>query len=215
MIIKLNNYTKKKNKKRILEDLNYTFDSQYVYGLYGHNGSGKTMILRAIAGLIYPTEGEVEIDGQILHKDIDFPQDVGIIIENTKLLPEYTGLQNLEILNQINKKLTIEQMQKSLEIVGLNPDDKRKVKEYSLGMNQKLALAQAIMNEPKLILLDEPTNGLDDDSIELIRTELIRLKEQGSLIIFASHNKDDIRLLADKVIKVNEGNISEIPVEQI
>lgn len=213
MKVEIKNYTKTKKKKNLLKNINYTFESGKIYGLHGHNGSGKTMILRSIAGLIYPTSGEVVIDGKILNKDIDFPQDIGIIIENTKLLPEYTGLKNLEILNKIDNKLTMEQMKKALETVGLNSSDKRKVREYSLGMNQKLALAQAIMNEPKLILLDEPTNGLDDEAIDLIRKELLRLNELGSLIIFASHNKDDIKSLADKIIKVSEGEISEINKE--
>lgn len=215
MKIKIENYSKKIKKKYVLKNINYQFDSGYIYGLHGHNGSGKTMLLRAIAGLIYSNEGKIYVDKMELGKDISFLPSVGIIIENTKLLPEYTGIDNLKILNEINNILSEEQLMDVLRKVGLDPDDKRIVKKYSLGMNQKLVIAQAIMEEPDVLLLDEPTNGLDDEAIELFRKLILDLKDRGSLIIIASHNKEDIRLLADKVLKIKEGELNEIEKDSL
>ncbi|MFV0289264.1 MAG: ATP-binding cassette domain-containing protein [Mycoplasmatales bacterium] len=210
MKISIKNYTKKLKKKEVLKNINYEFESGKLYGLYGHNGSGKTMLLRALCGLIYSKEGEINIAGKILGKDITFLDSVGVLIEDTKLLPEYTGFTNLKLLNEIDNALTDEQIKTALRRVGLDPEDSRIVAKYSLGMNQKLVLAQAIMNEPKVLLLDEPTNGLDEETIELIRKELLRLKNLGTLIVIASHNKDDIRLLSDEIIGIKEGEIYEI-----
>ena len=153
--IELKNVTKRLKGNTVLDDITFTFESGNIYGLYGRNASGKTMLLRAIAGLIYPNSGEVRIEGKILHKDISFPESMGIIIERTELLPQYTGMENLKILAKIKKIASVEDMRESLVRVKLDPDDKRKVHAYSLGMKQKLSIAQAIFEKPRIILLDE------------------------------------------------------------
>ena len=165
MKVVFNNYNKLIKKKEILTDINLTFESGKIYGLHGHNGSGKTMLLRAICGLILPTSGSVTVDGKTVGKDIEFPDSVGVIIENMSLIPEYTGFKNLQLLAGIKKKIGDSEIRDTLISVGLDPDDKRKVKEYSLGMKQKLNFAQAIMEKPELLLLDEPTNAMDVQTV--------------------------------------------------
>ena len=208
-MIQINNLTKIIKKKMILDNINFTFQDGTIYGLYGRNGSGKTMLLRAIAGLIFPTEGEIRIDGKLLHKDVSFPPSVGVIIENTSLLPDYDAYTNLKILAQIKNIATDNDIKKAIEQVGLDPDSKQKVKTYSLGMKQKLAIAQAIFESPQLLLLDEPTNALDEKSIDIIRQLLLEMKKAGKTIIIASHNKDDLRILADVTIHIVDGQLRE------
>ena len=208
-MIQIKNLTKIIKKKTILDNINYTFQDGTIYGLYGRNGSGKTMLLRAIAGLIFPTEGEIRIEDKLLHKDISFPPSVGVIIENTSLLPEYDAFTNLKILAQIKNIATDSDIKKAIEQVGLEPNNKQKVKTYSLGMKQKLAIAQAIFESPQLLLLDEPTNALDERSIDIIRDLLIEMKKAGKTIIIASHNKDDLRILADVTLHIVDGQLRE------
>lgn len=207
MKIDVKNYTKLIKKKTILDNVNISFESGKIYGLHGKNGSGKTMLLRAISGLILPTSGEVSIDGKVIGKDIEFPDSVGIIIENMTMLTDYTAFDNLKILAKIKKIATDEDIRSALENVGLNPDDKKKVKAFSLGMKQKLNIAQAIMEKPKLLLLDEPTNALDEESVKDVRKLLLEMKEQGVLIIIASHNKEDLEVLCDDLVEIYEGRI--------
>ena len=162
----------------------------------GHNGSGKTMLLRAISGLINIDHGYIKIDEKVLHKDIDFPESLGIIIENPSFFSYYTGFENLKFLSNIKKKATDEDIKRSLEKVGLDVNDKRTVSKYSLGMKQKLAIAQAIMEEPKMLFLDEPINALDDESIKKFKKIINDEKKKGACILIATHNKalleDDI-----------------------
>ena len=167
------------------------------------------MLMRAIAGLIFPTDGRVLIDGRILHKEISFPNDMGVIIENMELMPQYDAFDNLKILSKVRKTATDEDINEALEKVGLHDVRKKKAKTYSLGMKQKLAIAQAIFEHPKLLLLDEPTNALDEESIGDIRKLLLELKEKGVLIIIASHNKEDIELLSDVKIHMVDGCIKD------
>lgn len=207
MKIELKNYTKVIKNKTILDNVSYTFEEGRIYGIHGRNGSGKTMILRAIAGLIFPSSGEVVIDDKVLHKDISFPEDMGIIIENMELLPQYDGFTNLKLLADIKKVATDDDINEALEMVGLKDAGNKKVKEYSLGMRQKLSIAQAIFEKPKLLLLDEPTNALDEKSINDFRDVLLRFKERGVTILIASHNKEDISILSDCVIEMADGKI--------
>ena len=207
MKIDIKDYTKTINKKTILENINLSFESGKIYGLHGRNGSGKTMLLRAICGLILPTQGSVSIDGKIIGKDIEFPDSVGIIIESMSMLPEYSGYDNLKILAKIKKIATDDDIRTAMNAVGLDPDNKKRVGTYSLGMKQKLNIAQAIMEKPELYLLDEPTNALDEGTVNDIRDLLLSLKKDGALIIIASHNKEDLSVLCDEVIKINEGQI--------
>lgn len=207
MKIDIKDYTKVIKKKTILDNVNISFESGKIYGLHGRNGSGKTMLLRAICGLILPTSGEVFIDGKVIGKDIEFPESVGIIIENMTMLTDYSAFDNLKILSKIKKIATDEDIRNALELVGLDPNDKKKVKAFSLGMKQKLNIAQAIMEKPKLLLLDEPTNALDEEAVNDVRRLLLEMKEQGVLIIIASHNKEDLEVLCDDLVEIYEGRI--------
>ena len=202
--IQIKNLSKEIKGKYILDNINLTFEQGKIYGLYGRNGSGKTMLLRALAGLLIPTEGEIDMDGKILHKDMDFPENVGIIIENTSLLPQFDGFTNLKQLGKIRNIATDEDIDKALDTVGLKGETK-KVKAYSLGMRQRLSIAQAIFEKPELLLLDEPTNALDENYIDKVREILLREKDRGAIVIIASHNKDDLRILADEIISMSDG----------
>ncbi len=203
-----NGYTKILKGRTILDNINCSFSSGRIYGLYGRNGSGKTMLLRAAAGLIFPTAGEVVIDGRVLHKDISFPPSIGVIIENAGLLPQYDAFTNLKILSQIKRVASDNDIRAAITAVGLDANSRAKVRTYSLGMRQKLSIAQAIFEKPQVLLLDEPTNALDEESIILTRKLLVELKERGTLIILASHNKEDLELLSDEKIKITEGRIA-------
>lgn len=206
-MIQLNNVNKVIRKKTILKDINYKFENGMVYGLYGANGSGKTMLLRAISGLIVPTSGEVTIDGKILHKDVSFPPSIGIVIENMQLLPRYNAFDNLKILSEVKKVATDEDISNAIKRVGLNSD--LKVKKYSLGMKQRLNIAQAIFEHQDIILLDEPTNALDSDGVELVYNIIREEKERGATIIMATHHKEDLESVCDIILSVEEGKLIE------
>ena len=210
--VKLTNVTKIIKKRTILSNINLTLEKGNIYGLYGRNGSGKTMLIRIISGLILPSSGTVEVFGQRIGKDVSFPQSMGLTIENVGFWPRYTGIECLELLASIKHEINTEQIREALKTVGLDPDDKRKYYQYSLGMKQKLAIAQALMENPELILLDEPTNSLDEESVLEVKKILMREKERGALIVIASHNKEDIHQLADKVIMINDGQITKMEV---
>lgn len=206
--IQVKNYTKTIKNNIILNDINLNFEKGKIYGLYGRNGSGKTMFLRALAGLIHPTQGEIIIDGKTLHKDIDFPENTGIIIETLSLLPQYSAYQNLYLLSKIQNKATSHDINNAITAVGLDPNNKKKIKTYSLGMKQKLNIAQAIFENQELLLLDEPTNALDEQSIEDIYMLFHHLKERGKTIFIATHNKDDLINHCDEIYEVKNGNIT-------
>ncbi len=202
----LKNVSKEIKGKQVLNDISYTFKSGTIYGLKGRNGCGKTMLLRAISGLIV-TKGEIVIDGKKVGEDIEFPESIGIIIENMSLLPEHTAFENLKILSKIKKVANDDDIKKTLLAVGLEADSKKKVKTFSLGMKQKLNIAQAIFENPDILLLDEPTNALDTETIKNIRNILLKMKEQGKTIIIASHNDEDLNILADEIILIVDGSI--------
>lgn len=204
--IEIRSLTKVLKKRPVLSDVSLSFDKGKIYGLYGRNGSGKTMLLRAIAGLIFPSEGEIVIDGKQLHRDISFPDSVGVIIETTSMLPQMDAYANLKNLSKIKKVATDEDIQNALKRVGLF-GERKKVREYSLGMRQKLAIAQAIFEKPDLLLLDEPTNGLDEDSVKQVRRILLEEKERDCLLILASHNNEDLVSLCDVIIHLKEGKV--------
>ncbi len=201
----IENLSKTIKNNKILDNVNLTFESGHVYGLVGRNGSGKTMLLRAICGLIFPDSGKVIIDGKQLHKDISFPESCGIIIENTDLLPNFSAFDNLKMLSEIKNTANDNMIKSAIKSVGLDPDSKKKVKTFSLGMKQRLSIAQALFEGPDILLLDEPTNALDEDGVNDVRRILLEQKKKNKLIIIASHNKEDISLLSDTVISVSNG----------
>ena len=206
-MVEIKNFNKKLTSRQVLKNINYSFQYGKIYGLYGHNGSGKTMLLRAISGLIIPDSGSVFIDEKELHKDMSFPPSVGLVIENMNLLPQYNAFDNLKIISKIKKTATDDDITEALSRVGLNSD--LKVKKFSLGMKQRLNIAQAIFEKPKIILLDEPTNALDNDGVKLIYKLLNEEKERGALIIIATHHKEDLEEVWDVVLEMSEGELNE------
>ncbi len=201
--------TKYIKKALILDDVNIQLTGGKIYGLKGPNGSGKTMLMRLLSGLIRPTSGEVWIDGKKLGKDMDFPESVGLLIENPAFLPNYTGYENLELLAQIRGKIGAEEICQSLMEVGLEPDDPRKYRKYSLGMKQRLGIAAAIMEKPDLLIVDEPTNALDDSGVEQICTILRRERERGALVVIACHDSLLLETLSDEIYKIYEGKVTK------
>lgn len=193
----------------ILKDINLELYSGNVYGFVGRNGSGKTMLFRTLAGLIRPSSGKIYLDDKELHRDMSCLPSVGVVIENVGLYHEFTGMENLKFLAKIKNKIGDTEIRRAIERVGLDPDDKRSFKKYSLGMKQRIVLAQAIMEKPDIILLDEPTNSLDENGIELIREIVNEERQRGALILIASHNKEDIELLCQKVFYLKNGMVVE------
>lgn len=208
-MIQLQNVTKRIKEKTVLDNVSYTFKSGFVYGLYGQNGSGKTMLLRAISGLINLDSGSIFIDGEKLHDKIEFPPETGIVIENMELLPECSAKRNLQMLAKIKNIADEKDIIFSLERVGLDPDSDKKVKKFSLGMKQRLNIAQAIFENQKIILLDEPTNALDEDAVQLIYKIIREEKSRGATIIVATHHKEDLKEVCDVILKIAEGKIVE------
>lgn len=206
-MVEIKNYCKSIKSRPILNNVSYNFEYGKIYGIYGHNGSGKTMLLRAIAGLLVPDSGSVEIDGKVLHKDMSFPPSIGIVIENMNLLPQYNAFDNLKILGKIKKTATDEDIKTALERVGLKSD--LKVKKFSLGMKQRLNIAQAVFEKQKIILLDEPTNALDNDGVQLIYKLLKEEKERGALVVITTHHKEDLEEICDVVLEMTEGEMHE------
>lgn len=205
--IEIKNFSKQIKKNIVLENINMKLYRGKIYGIRGANGSGKTMLLRAISGLISPNQGEVIINKKVLHKEISFPQSIGILIEEPGFLPNYSGRKNLEILSSIKDIINDEDIKNSMSLVGLDYDDKRKYKEYSLGMKQKLGIAQALMETPDLILLDEPTNALDEKSIENILKIIKKEKESNKVILITSHDKLFLENIADEIFNLENGKI--------
>ena len=208
-MIQLQNVTKRIKENTVLDNVSYTFKSGFVYGLYGQNGSGKTMLLRAISGLINLDSGSIFIDGEKLHDKIEFPPETGIVIENMELLPECSAKRNLQMLEKIKNIADEKDIIFSLERVGLDPDSDKKVKKFSLGMKQRLNIAQAIFENQKIILLDEPTNALDEDAVQLIYKIIREEKSRGATIIVATHHKEDLKEVCDVILKIAEGKIVE------
>lgn len=207
MFIEITDLSKQIKGVTILDHMNLHLEQGRVYGLRGKNGSGKTMLMRAICGLILPSEGTININGEILGKDISFPRSIGALIENPSFISNYTGFKNLKIIASIQNKINDEQIEKAIETVGLDPHDKRKYRKYSLGMKQRLGIACAIMEDPDIVVLDEPINALDEKGVTLIRDILHRLRESGTLVIVACHDKEELEYLADEIYTIEDGKI--------
>lgn len=208
-MIQLQNIRKKIKENQVLDDISYEFKNGKVYGLYGQNGSGKTMLLRAISGLIRIDSGSIFIDGEKLHDTISFPPNTGIVIENMELLPECSAKKNLEVLSGIKKVANENDIRRALSRVGLEPDSDKKVRKFSLGMKQRLNIAQAIFENQETILLDEPTNALDEDGVRLIYDIIREEKQRGATIIVATHHKEDLKEICDVILKISSGKIVE------
>lgn len=207
MELRAENVQKTIRRKKILSDIHLELHSGNIYGFIGANGSGKTMLFRALSGLMSVTSGTIMWNGKVLRKDFAVLPSLGILVENVGLYSNMTGMQNLRYLAKIKHKIGDEEIRRALRRVGLDPDDRRKYQKYSLGMKQRLSIAQAIMESPAVIMLDEPTNSLDEKGVEEFRQLILEEKERGALILLASHNQEDIRLLADYIYRIDGGRI--------
>ncbi len=201
------NYVKKLAGNRVLDDVSITFHSGKIYGLRGKNGCGKTMFMRAVSGLIRPTSGRIIIDGKVVHKDMEFPPSIGAMIENPAFFKEYSGRKNLEILSELSGKVDHGEIEDVIEKTGLTENADKLYGRYSLGMKQKLGIAFAILNEPDIILLDEPINALDEQSVEKIKSVLLDLRDKGKLIILACHDREELDYLSDEIFIMKDGKI--------
>lgn len=206
-IININEVTKKFKNDLIIKKLSLTFYGGNIYGFIGRNGSGKTVLMKMISGFLKPDTGFIEVNGKILGHDCDFPDNMGILIENPGFLRNCTGFQNLKYLAQIKQEIGDEKIKQLMEYMGLDWKNKKKVGRYSLGMRQRLGIVQAIMEEPEILLLDEPMNGLDENGIDLVRELLKKKKKEGKIVIISSHNKEDIEVLCDVIFKFVDGEI--------
>ena len=202
--IRLDKVSKEIKGVWVLKDIQLEFKGGVIYGLSGCNGSGKTMLMRMISGLIRPTEGTVYINDKILHRDIDYPPEIGVLIETPNFWKNYSGKEALRLLASIKKVIGEEEIKDTMIRVGLDEKDNRTIKKYSLGMRQKLGIAQAIMEKPTIILLDEPTNALDKESVERIRTIIKEEANRGAIVIIASHNPMDLDV-CDEIIELEGG----------
>ena len=191
--------------KRIIDHVNLHLESGKITGLKGVNGSGKTMLMRLVCGLITPTSGSIVINGKRLGKDITFPESVGILIENPAFLDAYSGFENLKLLASIKHRIGPEEIRQTIARVGLDPDDKKKYRKYSLGMKQRLGIAAAVMEEPDIIILDEPTNALDSDGVAMLKEILHDQRERGALVLISCHDLPTLQELSDEIYLMESG----------
>lgn len=210
-VISLENVTKKFGNTTVLQYINIQFEEGRIYGIVGRNGSGKTVLFKLIVGYLSATTGKVKVCGKEIGKDSDFAENIGLIIENPGFLSGYTGYKNLEYLASIRRIIGKEEIRDSMRKVGLDPDNRKKVGKYSLGMKQRLGIAQAIMENPDILILDEPMNGLDKQGVEEVRKILLDLKNDGKTIVLASHNREDIEILCDEVYEMDRGLLNKMP----
>lgn len=208
--IEIKNVTKRFKDKLVINQVSLELESAQIHGLIGRNGSGKTVLMKLIVGFIKPDSGIIRVFGDIIGKDTDFAKNIGTIIETPGFLPFESGFSSLKYLASIRGKISDREIKQAISSVGLNPDDKKHVGKYSLGMRQRLGLAQAIMENPDLLILDEPMNGLDKDGVKDMRQFLLDLKARGKTILIASHSAEDIDVLCDTVHEMDKGKISKV-----
>ncbi len=192
-------------KRTVVDRVTARFDTGRITGIVGRNGSGKTVMFRMICGLTIPTEGTVVVDGKRIGVDVDFPPSLGAIIETPGFIGMESGLQNLMGLAMLRRRIGKEDVIRAMERVGLDPKERKPVKKYSLGMRQRLGIAQAIMEDPDVLVLDEPTNGLDNGGVREIRSLLLGMRDEGKTILVASHNMEDIAVMCDTVYEMDKG----------
>lgn len=205
MKITIENLSKTIKKTTVLNKINVSFESGRIYGLAGKNGSGKTMLMRAICGLIMPSEGSIYIDGKEMHRDFSFPPSLGTLIEYPSFINSYTGFKNLQIISRIKNIIDDEAIRQTLESVDLDPKDKKSFKKYSLGMKQKLGIACAIMEKPDLVILDEPFNALDENAVNKVKRIILKEKDRGAIVILSCHDKEDLISLSDEIYYLKNG----------
>ena len=208
--IEINHVTRRFGEDLVLKEVNLKLTAGKVYGIVGNNGSGKTVLMKCICGFLAVTTGEIRVFGKQIGKEIDFPDRLGVIIETPGFLTNLTGRKNLEILADMKRQITKADIRVVLKKVGLDPDMKKPVAKYSLGMRQRLGIAQAIMEDPQLLILDEPFNGLDKNGVVEIRRILLELKAEGKTILLASHNEEDIKILCDEVYEMDGGVLQKM-----
>ena len=215
IVIRVEGVYKRFGTDTVLKDVSRSFERGRIHGIVGNNGSGKTVLMKCICGFLIPDGGSITVNGERVGVDVDFPRDMGLIIETPGFLPNMTGVKNLEILASLNKKIGLEEIAAAIRRVGLDPLMKKPVGKYSLGMRQRLGIAQAIMENPSLLILDEPLNGLDKHGVREMRQLIKGLKEQGKTILLASHNQGDIDELCDTVCEMDAGVMTMIREESI
>lgn len=208
-LLKIQNVTKTIKKKTVLENITLTADSGSIIGFKGINGSGKTMLMRIISGLIRPASGEVYINDKLLHKDISFPPSIGVLIENPAFIDGYSGRENLRLLAGIKGIATNQDIEDVLSLVELTDAADKKYRKYSLGMKQRLGIAGAVMEKPDIVILDEPTNSLDSDGVEIVKKLVRREKERGALVILACHEYEILKELSDEIYLIENGRITD------
>lgn len=206
--IEVQNAVKRFRDQVVLKNVSISFEKGQIHGIVGRNGSGKTVLFKCICGLMHPEEGVILVNGKRVGRDVDMPEDIGAIIEAPGFLPNYSGYKNLRFLANIRRKIGKEEILNVLKTVGLDPESRKHVGKYSLGMRQRLGIAQAIMEDPEILILDEPMNGLDNAGVQDIRALLLELKAQGKTILLASHNHEDIAALCDTVHEMDGGILS-------
>lgn len=209
-IIEIKNLNKKFKEVTVLKDITINFEVGKIHGVIGRNGSGKTLLFKCICGLLPMTSGEIIVQGKSVGKDVDIPKNIGIIIESPGFLLNYSGYKNLLLLSKINKIIGKEEIIESMKLVGLDPSSKKHVGKYSLGMRQRLGIAQAIMEKNSILILDEPMNGLDKDGLKDMRELLKKLRDEGRTILIASHSTEDIDILCDTVCEMDKGVLEVI-----
>ena len=209
MKIEIKKVSKKFKDIEVLKNVSMTLESGHIYGFTGHNGSGKTVLLKLICAFLEPTTGEILFDGKNVIKENSFPPSTRALIEKPNFLSDLTGYENLELLARIQNIIGEKEIEDTLKKVGLEEDKDKLYYKYSLGMKQKLGIAQVLMEDPEILILDEPFNGLDENSIKNIRKILLKEKEKGKLIILAIHDKEDIKVLCDEIYKFNDGTVKK------
>ncbi|MDD2957537.1 MAG: ATP-binding cassette domain-containing protein [Lachnospiraceae bacterium] len=214
-VIQIENLTKCFGETKVLDNVNVSFKEGKIYGIIGRNGSGKSMLMKCICGLVVPTSGKIIINEKRMGFDIDLPENLSGIIEEPGFLENYSAFKNLHFLTMIRNKIGKEEIISSLKKAGLDPYSKLHVGKYSMGMKQRLGIAQAIMEKPQILILDEPMNGLDHDGVEEMRALFLDLRKEGTLIILASHNKDDVEILCDEVYEMDKGVLTKSVVYPI
>ena len=209
-VIEVKNVVKRWGKNTVLKSVDLEVERSEIVGIIGHNGSGKTVLMKCICGFITPDSGEITVSGKRVGKDIDIPKNIGLIIESPGFLPNFSGFSNLWQLARIRGKIGKDDIRQVIKQVGLDPDEKKHVGKYSLGMKQRLGIAQAIMENPDILILDEPMNGLDKNGVQDMRELLLQLKDDGKSMIIASHNSVDIDVLCDKVFEIDKGVLTQV-----